>query len=91
MEGVPMAWETGWYYLNEGQSGEYWVSWGGTPQGLQFITAEPRGGNARLDTTTHGLVSLPQFGAPPKDTYWVTVTNRGPGGTNFVLTGNRVG
>jgi hypothetical protein len=53
-----MAWETGWYYLNEGQSGEYWVSWGGTPQGLQFITAEPRGGNARLDTTTHGLVSL---------------------------------
>lgn len=86
-----MAWEAGWNWLGEGEAGNYWVSWGGAPQGLQFIMAEPRGGNARLDTSSRGIVSLPQFGAPPIVTYWVTVICHGPGGTNFVLTGERVG
>lgn len=84
-------WEAGWYWLAAGQSGEYWVSWGDTPQGLQFIMAEPRGSaNAILYTVSQGLRSIAQFGAPPKVSYWITVTNNGPDATNFVLTGQRV-
>lgn len=36
------AWEAGWYWLEAGASDTFWISWGDTWQGLQFIAAEPR-------------------------------------------------
>jgi hypothetical protein len=85
-----MAWESGWYWLGAGQSGTYWVSWNDTWQGLQFILAEPRGAATRMDVVNHGIQSIPRFGAPPLVSYWVTVTNNGSSGSNFVLRGQRV-
>jgi len=85
------AWEAGWYWLDAGQSGEYWVSWGDTPQGLQFITADPRGsGQSVMYTQMQGVRSIAQFGTTPKVSYWITVHNNGPDGENFVLRGTRV-
>jgi hypothetical protein len=85
------AWETGWYWLGAGQSGTYWVSWGDTWQGLQFIAAEPRASSMnRMDVIGQGIRTIPQFGVPPKVSYWVTVVNRGPDAANFVLRGTRV-
>jgi hypothetical protein len=85
-----MAWEVGWNWLNAGQTGEYWVSWGDTEQGLQYIVPDPRGNDAILYTVALGRRSIPQFGAPPRISYWVRVFNAGPAGTNFVLRGHRV-
>lgn len=85
-----MAWEAGWYYLGAGASDTYWVSWGDTWQGLQFIAAEARGNEARLDVVGYGIRTVPRFGASPLISYWVTVVNRGPSGSNFVLRGQRV-
>ncbi|GGS93020.1 hypothetical protein [Streptomyces violaceus] len=85
-----MAWEAGWYYLGAGETGTYWVSWGDTWQGLQFIAADPRGGTTRLHVESHGIQKVAQFGASPLTSYWVTVTNYGDG-SNFVLMGQQVG
>jgi hypothetical protein len=51
------AWEIGWYWLEAGETSDYWVSWEGTRQGLQFIMAEPRDDRTRLDTTSRGIVT----------------------------------
>ena len=84
-------WESGWYWLAAGQSGTYWVSWGDTWQGLQFIAAEPRGaGQTQMFVVGHGIQSVPRFGAPPLISYWVDVVNRGPSDSNFVLRGQQV-
>jgi hypothetical protein len=85
------AWEAGWYWLGAGESSQYWVSWGDTPQGLQFIVADPRGsGQSIMYTESLGIRSIAQFGAPPKVSYWIRVVNNGPDGQNFVLKGARV-
>lgn len=85
------AWEAGWYYLAAGASNTYWVSWGDAWQGLQYVMAEPRGsGQSRLHVTAYGIQSIPRFGASPRISYWVDVTNYGPSGTNFVLRGQKV-
>jgi len=87
-----MAWEAGWYWLPAGGSDTYWVSWGDTWQGVQFIAAEPRGvgQDPKMDVTSYGIQSIPQFGAPPRTSYWVTVVNSGASDSNFVLRGQRV-
>lgn len=85
------AWESGWYWLAAETSGTYWVSWGDTWQGIQFIMAEPRGGGqTRIDIDSYGIQSVPRFGLPPLTSYWVNVVNRGPTASNFVLRGQRV-
>jgi hypothetical protein len=85
------AWESGWYWLAAGQSDTYWVSWGDTWQGLQFIMAEPRGGGqTQMYVTSYGIQIVPRIGLPPRFSYWVDVVNRGPAGSNFVLRGQRV-
>jgi hypothetical protein len=85
------AWELGTFWLGAGQSSTYWVSWGDTWQGLQFIAALPRGaGEARMDIVGHGVRAIPRFGTPPLISYWVDVVNRGPSDTTFVLSGHRV-
>jgi hypothetical protein len=64
---------------------------GDTWQGLQYVLAEPRGsGQSRLHVTADGTQSIPRFGASPRISYWVDVTNYGPSGTNFVLSGQKV-
>jgi hypothetical protein len=84
------AWQTGSYWLAAGQSDTYWVSWGDTWQGLQFIVAVPSGGGARMDIISYGMRAIPQFGANSLISYWVNVINRGSDDSNFVLMGQRV-
>ncbi|GAA2694830.1 hypothetical protein [Nonomuraea recticatena] len=87
-----MAWESGFYYLAAGQSWPYWVSWGDTDQGLQYIVPDPRGGGVlRTHTEDYGIQKVAQFGGSPKISYWVTVKNHSTVGSYFALRGNRVG
>jgi hypothetical protein len=85
------AWQAGWYYLAPGASSEYWVSWGDTWQGIQFITTEPRSAaTSKVYVEAQGMQTVPMFGVPPKVSYWIRAMNPGSEGAYFVLRGQRV-
>lgn len=86
-----MAWKMGKFYIAGGQSVRYWISWGGSYMGTQFIQAVPESHADLMTTSVSIQLQLVSGGYAPRYlwTYWCTITNLSSLGAWFRLEGRR--
>ncbi|MFF0728421.1 hypothetical protein [Streptomyces sp. NPDC004134] len=87
-----MVWQTSMLSLGAGEVKDFWVSWGDTWRGLQYIQAKPFSHGIRLDIIAYGIRNIGVYDFPSeKISYWVTVRNDSDSSCQFVLCGVRLG